>query len=178
MTDALKAVNRTISDPITGEEIEPTDVDALAEAFARATKFSREVSTFVRLVKAAFGDLAKGDARTQRVNGERHRVQVVLPYSRWDQRRLAELWEEHPLLSARYLKEKVEVTYQPLLKEIGKLRNESGPGPFMLFREELLACEQEPTDAPTVKVETPTVDELEDQQREIASAIAHSLTVR
>lgn len=174
----IEAIKRTISDPITGKEIDPSDVDAMAEAFSRAIVASREISTFIRLLKLAFGEHAKGDARTQRVNGERHRVQVVLPYSKWDQAKLAELWKEHPRLAPRYLKEKVEVTYQPALKEIKKLLTESGPDVFMAFREALLAAEMEPTDAPSVKVETPTADELETQGREIATAIAHSLTVR
>lgn len=171
----IEVLPTAISDPITGEEIDPRDVDALAEAFSRATRLSREVSTFVRTVKLALGAHAKGDARTQRVNGERHRVRIELPYSKWDQPALAELWREHPRLAARYVKEKVEVTYQPLLKEIAKLREESGPEAFVEFKSKLLAAELPAMDAPSIKVETATIEELGDQEREIGEALTLSI---
>lgn len=164
-----------IEDPTSGVHLSSTDVDGLAEAYDRIERVQRDLRAASTLIRIAIGRQATADTRTQRVRGEKHRIKVEMPDPVWSQPRLKELWSEHPVLAPKFLRiEKLG----PIAREVTKLRSESGPVEFNTFRDRLLAAEEAPTAPPRIVIESATEVELDEQEREIGTALAFSLGVK
>ena len=158
--------------PLTGEVVEPTDVDGMAEIYHRLDGQIRALQSVTYRIRGALGALAQSGGLTRRVRGERHRVMLTMPSPSWDQGVLKEVWRAHPVLAPQYLR---VAKIDPIAKELKKLRAESGPAEFGAFRDLILSAEGPPTGLPRVKLETSTEDELEEQGRRLQIDLEASL---
>lgn len=162
----------TIHDPLTGEQVDISDPDALAEAYVRIEATVRDMSAALRSIRRAFGDLSSGSARTRRVRGQRHRVRVEMPAPTWDQLKLKTAWIMWPKLAQEFIR--IE-RFAPKLIEVRKLREETGAPEFEAFRNLLLDAEEEPTQPPRIFVETSTESELKEQEWALRGALKASV---
>lgn len=172
-------IQHPIVDPTTGEEIDPTDVDALAEAVIRLEDLSRKVRVALAEMRIAIGQVVRvdSDAATWRVRGRRHRIKVVLPGSNWDQATLKRAIVEYGRLAARYIRPEV---FGVVAKEIKKLRRETGgiQNPtFNAFKDLLLGAERPTTAAPKVELESSTSEEIEQQGEQLGHDLIASVLV-
>lgn len=175
MTNNLIQIdNACIADPLTGEQIEVSNVDAMAEAYDRMEQRRTELEGAMKAIRIAIAALSAGDAKskTRRVRGERHTVKIELPDAHWDQSALKTAWEQYPELAREYVR--IE-RFAPKLREITKLRNTEGSGVFPSFKALVLGAEQAPTALPRITIETDTSRELSEQEGRITGAMVASL---
>lgn len=137
-------------DPITGEVIDPANPDHLIDALERLKERLDQLSVWRGLYEMAIVDLARGEKKTERVNGERRQVVIEYPGTDFDQPTLKRLWESHPKLAASYLRiERIGVQK----REYDKLHGMSGPQEQEEFRRALMAAEKKSNRRPTVRIE-------------------------
>lgn len=141
-------------DPVNGEIINPTDVDALLEAYRRASHASRCCYAFMQNVRAIVADLApkpaKETVKTVRVAGNNLVAICKLPSPSWDQKILKHLYLSSPALAQTYLRI-TEVA--PNLVEVNKLRNTRATArPLSLFKKELFTAERPAVGIPTITI--------------------------
>ena len=126
------------------------DVDALASVLAVVKEQMARLKQCEYDLRTAIGNLARGDTKTQRVQGNEWTCKVEFPNTSWSQPVLKKLWENNHYqetgLVPTYLK---IATLGVQLREVNKLRTTSGNQLFEEFKEQLLLAEQESGSPPT-----------------------------
>lgn len=146
------SADAAIIDPTTGELVELHDVDQLIDCLERVEAHDRLIYSIKSQVKQAIAALAdrKDDAKTVRVRGHRRRAKIEFPGTTWDNSKLKEAWHSYPNLRDQALRiEKIA----PMLREVNKMRGESGPPDFEQFKRMILGAEKPSTANPTVTIE-------------------------
>ena len=110
------------------------------------TKISAVQSELARRL----GDMTEGNAKTRRLQGDRIRAVVTMPYDNVDQTVLKEVWNSFGELCLRYLRlGRIDLN----LREIKKLRNETGDDRFNLMKKMILGAISPGTASPSIKIE-------------------------
>lgn len=154
------AASRTVSfgdaaeifDPTNGELIDPTNADALIEAFVRIREFDSRLFAAKRAVQAALLALSDGDStsKTRRVRGRVHRAKLTLPSDGWSQPLLKEAWHAYPQFRDEVLRiDAIGVK----AREFAKFKNETGPEDWSQFKRMVEGASQPATAMPTITVE-------------------------
>ncbi len=173
MLTVLDQDSRLIADPITGELIDPTDADAMAEAYDRMEALAGDLAGAMKAIRVAFGDLAsEGDAKTRRVRGAKHRVKVEMPSPTWNQAALRQAWREWPQIAPEFIR--ID-RFGVRLREVAKIKNEAGGTDFAAFRRLLLGAEEAPTAPPRIVIETSSEREQSEQEWRLTGALVRSL---
>lgn len=149
MSDELRELELT--DPLTGEIVDPKDVDQLAEALQRCSAELDRLHRWHWVLRKHIAEHAPdSDTKTRRVRGRRYRLVLTYPDSCWDQSILKEAWNAYPQYRDQLLRiERIAVKK----RELRKARNESGPPDWELFRKMILDAERPSNAPPTVKIE-------------------------
>ncbi len=170
MTEEL----RELTDPITGEIVDPSDVDQLAEAIQRCSAELDRLHKWHWLLRSKLAEHAPDtDTKTRRVRGRRYRVVLTFPDSSWDQSILKEAWNAYPKYRDQLLRiGRIEVKK----RELKKVKNESGPPDWTMFRDMVLRAERPPTSPPSVKIEQ-EIEQVTNEPTEAAQA-ATEVTVK
>lgn len=148
------AINKSLSthilDPITGELLDPADIDSLIDAYERIDARDKQHYAAKLAIRQALASRTEGDAKTRRVQGHRRKAIVEMPSDSWDQAKLKQIWELYPDLREQCLKiDSIGVK----LREYKKLVNTSGTPEFQAFRDNVTAANKGQTGTPTVKIE-------------------------
>ncbi len=149
MPDGNPSAKQEIVCRATGQVLDDQDVDVLLDhwEFLRARK--AEIELTLAAITAAVASRAQGHGKTLRVRGERRRVKVELPGDHFNQGKLKGIYESF-LWAKEYLRiDRLAVN----LVEYKKLLNETGNGPFMRFREELVSANEGPKGSPRLVLE-------------------------
>lgn len=168
----LDAARIGITDPTTGEVIDPRNVDQMVEAYARLDALHREVGEALRSIRSALGELSNGDARTRRVRGDHHRVRLEMPDPTWDQKKLRQAWDEFPKLAQEFIR---IAQFAPKLREVKKAENESGSPEFTSFRDLLMSAKEPSTAPPRVYLESDSETEKREQEWKLRGQLKASL---
>lgn len=140
-----------IISPITGEIIDPEDIDQLAEALESIKDFSKKISALRYDITKAISRKVKsqGKGKTSYLRGDKLRIKIEQPSDSWDQSALKRVREDHPEFADEYLRvEKVAVN----ARKYQQLDSESGTEAFENFKAELLAANRGKIDLPRVTV--------------------------
>lgn len=137
--------------PLTGEIIEPNDVDGLIDCYERLKLKNDQIYAVLLKIRLALAAQTEGDAKTRRVQGRRRRAVVEMPSESWEQSILKEAFNSFPQYRDQVLK--ID-TIGVKLREYKKLVNTSGPPDLTTFRDMVARANRGQTGTPTVKVET------------------------
>ena len=140
----------TVIHPITGELIDTSSVDRMAEAWESIQKVMADLSAVAAQIRYRLGQMSTGETKTRRVRGDRCRMRIEMPSDKWDSAALRELWITCPYYAIRYLRIGEIV---PIMAEIQKLKNETGDAMFMKFREAVLNANRGPHGLPRITIE-------------------------
>ena len=137
-------------DPTTGEVVDPTDPDALVDAFERIEKRCRVFNEARRRMASALADLTEGDKKTRRVRGQSRVAKVTMPDDYWNQAILKEAWHAYPALRDEVLSiDRIRVKK----REWKKAEGTSGPKDFETFKGMVAQANAGPSGAPRVSIE-------------------------
>jgi hypothetical protein len=140
-----------IYDPITGELIDPENVDQMLDRLEAITAQSDLFYAVVKRLRLAIAAKTSGDSATRRIVGARRRAKVTLSEEIFDQSVLRELFNSHPQYAKQYLKVAM-VGVQ--LREYRKLENTSSDqADFNFFRSGLIAANKGRIGLPRVELE-------------------------
>lgn len=145
------AFDNEIICPLTGEIVELSDVDGLAEMYERLDKHNKQIYAVLIKLRQSLFDLTEGDAATRRIRGRRRQVKVTMPSVKFEQSVLKALWESHPDLAHEFMRiSQVDVK----LREFNKLENMTSDDPaFVYFRDTLTNACRGRDGLPSVAVE-------------------------
>ena len=139
-----------ILDPITGELMSPTDINALLDSYERLDREDRRIVAAKMLIRAAIGDLAVLPQKTQRLRGVRLTAVVERPDSTWDQSQLRAAWAQFPELRDEVLRiESLGVKR----REFAKWRATTGDKSFADLTQMIAQAERPATGPPRVRIE-------------------------
>lgn len=140
-----------IDDPITGELIDPENVDQMIDRLeAIQLKSSLYYAVTMRL-RRAIAAKTEGDTVTRRIAGANRKAKIIMPDESFEQSILKELWNSHPILAAEYLKiERLAVK----LREYKKLlTTSSDQADFLFFKEALIRANVGRVGTPRIEIE-------------------------
>jgi len=139
-----------VIDPTTGEVVDPTDPDALVDAYDRIDKRCKVFNEARRRIAAAIAELTEGPKKTRRVRGQRRVAKVAMPDDYWNQSILKEAWHAYPDLRDEFLAiERIRVKK----REWKKAEGTSGPKDFETFKGMVAQANVGPSGAPRVSIE-------------------------
>ncbi len=146
----LQLNNCPTVDPTTGETIDPLNADQLVDGLERIKERLKRLWAVRAQFEDAIALLAKCEAKTERVAGDRRKVKVEWPGKQFDKPGLKLLWNQWPKLREQFLRiESVGVQ----LVEYDKLIRTSGPQDMENFKQALVGLERESMDRPTISIE-------------------------
>lgn len=165
LTEAVELVH-----PETGEVIDAADVDAMASAYEAARRKENELYAFRRMLAERLAVMTTGESKTRRLRGQATRVKIEMPDDSWNNSLLKELWNSYPQLAVKYLRiERIG----PQLREVKKLKNESGDVAFQMFKSIMLKANEGPRGTPKITIEEAsdtTTELIHDNLTEIKSS--------
>lgn len=150
--EGVNPFDSTIICPMSGEVIEPDDVDALWQMYDRCKKMADVLESAIQVARGCFGKLtAGGDGGTRRARGEKFVIKVEYPSTEFNNSKLKELWDATPpKMRDEILRvEKVGVNKTELKKAL----NTSGNPGYEAFVKAVKMAEFMPNRAPTIKLE-------------------------
>lgn len=137
-------------DPTTGEAIDPLNADQLVDGLERIKERMKRLGAVKAQFEEAIALLAKCDARTERVAGERRQVKLEWPGKQFNRPGLKALWYAAPTFREQYLRiESVGVQ----LVEYDKLLRTSGTEELEKFKSSIIQLEQPNVGKPTITIE-------------------------
>lgn len=137
--------------PLTGEIVEPDDVDTLIDTYERLKLKNDQIYAVMLKIRLALAAQTEGDAVTRRVVGKRRRAKVTMSDEQFDQSVLKELWNSHEELARQYMK---IASLSVAMREYRKLANTSSNQPdFVFFRDAMTRANRGRTGTPTIAVE-------------------------
>lgn len=141
-----------IQHPLTGELIDPTDIDALGDALIDINRCWDLLKVAKDSVVTAIAKHATEEGATRRVRGERHRIKLTMPKDHWSSSILGNVWgnANYEKWSRQYVRPS---GFAPNIREIKKLENESGGPKFEEMKQLIFAARSEPRGLPSVKFE-------------------------
>lgn len=139
-----------IVDPFGGEVVSVTDIDGLIDLYEKMKRISDQAYAVLQLVRRAAGNLAKGNTKTRRLQGDRRKAVIEMPGDSWDQSKLREAWHSYPHLREQCLRiDSIGVR----LTEYKKLVNTTGTPDVETFKSMVKDANRGPTGLPTIKIE-------------------------
>lgn len=148
--DASDPADAEIINPFDGELVAVDDVDGLIDLYEKMKRVSDQAYGVMQLIRRAAGNLAKGDTKTRRLQGERRKAKVTRANDSWDQSILKEAFFSFPNLRDQVLKiDSVGVK----LREYEKLKSTSGSPDVETFRDMVVRANRGVTGLPTIEIE-------------------------
>ena len=144
----MKEVSHPFVPSIVADASKPDELWRLLEI---AKEQKQMLSHVEQVCRELLGQMAAGDKKTRRIALEDGRkLKLVFPNSYWSQPVLKELAKEDAEMSKVYLRVS---KYDPVLREVGKLRETTGNERFERYKMKLLRAESPSTSPPTVTLE-------------------------
>ena len=142
-------------DPITGEVIDPNDIDSLLEAHERYQEVMRSLRAWNQRVRqqclalTSDGEDSMSGPTTRRLRGSAYEGVLTLPPITFEQRALKELWNSKPELASEYLRIQ---SLSVKMREYKKLLNTTGDEELESFKAILKRADLGRVGTPTLQV--------------------------
>lgn len=149
-TDDDRQLLMEVVDPETREIVDLGSIDDLLAAWQRFEETEAVRQLFKGRIATAIANLTDGTNKTRRVRGTRLRAKVEMPEDGWDSSVLKECWNSYENLARKYLR--IGSVY-PLMREVKKMENETGPPDFEQFKRMVLEARRPPRGLPRITIE-------------------------
>jgi hypothetical protein len=137
-------------DPTTGLVVNPSDVDSMVEMYGRVESECRKFYDLKRKIAQAMFERTTGNAKTRRLEGEKHRIRLEKPDDYWDQSILKEIWNSYPKHRDQFLRiDSIAVKLVPYKQ----LLNTAGPEDLEQVKKMLNRANRGPMGTPRIKIE-------------------------
>jgi len=139
-----------IEDPLTGELIDVSDVDALISCFENLKATAEQITYARGLIAQALAAKTESVTKTRRIAGKTRIAKIEMPSVKWDNAKLKEAYHAYPKFRDQYLRI-AEVA--PDMVQLNKLRNMTGEPDLETFKKIVLAAERPATGNPSITIE-------------------------